>query len=165
MISAEKLMKTIIKGRLECYVKKSPFFNPYERSVLYDWEFRLVDDNLIFTDAYRGFNPYSGVEYVYEKGKNIPVWSCDYVGYAKESREIMPAEIYSFLKEARKNHLCNCGGSLIKNHVYENGPFKYETFFQGDIYSVLQVENIYFSNILAAQQISAGKFKTQKALA
>lgn len=47
---------------------------------MYDLKFKLEIGDLIFTDSYRGFNPYSGVEYVYEKD-NIPVWSCDYVGY------------------------------------------------------------------------------------
>jgi hypothetical protein len=41
MITKEKLMETLIKGRYDCYVKKSPFYNPYKSSKLYDWEFSL----------------------------------------------------------------------------------------------------------------------------
>jgi hypothetical protein len=53
---------TLITGRMECYIKKSPSYNPYTKSDLYDWTFKLETDDLIFTDSYRGFNPYSGVE-------------------------------------------------------------------------------------------------------
>lgn len=114
---------------------------------------------MICTDSYRGFNPYSGVEYVYEKNNSIPVWSCDYVGYVNECNNISSEEIYKFLKEARGNHLNTCEGNLFSNHVYRNGDFKYETFFQGDIYSLLQVENFYYKNLLVAQQITAGRLK------
>lgn len=54
MVSKEKLIRTIIEGRRECYVKKSPSYNPYTKSELYDWEFRLETDDFIFTDSYRG---------------------------------------------------------------------------------------------------------------
>ena len=85
-------MEVLIKGRRECYVKKSPEYNPYARSVLYDWEFRLEMDDLTF----------------------------------------------------------------------ENGHFRYETFFQGDIHSLLQVENFYYENLLVAQQITAGRLRYPK---
>ena len=159
MISKEKLMKILIEGRRESYVKKSPVYNPYTKSVLFDWEFELETDDLIFTDSYRGFNPYSGVEYVYEKGSEVPAWSCDYVGYVNQDCGVSSGEIYSFLKEARGNHLDTCGGDLFSNHSYEYGDFKYETVFQGDVHSLLQVENIFYKNLLAAQQISAGRSK------
>ena len=165
MVSKERLMSILIRGRMESYIKKSPSYNPYVKSVLYDWEFRLTDDDLVFTDAYRGFNPYSGVEYVFEKGKSVPVWSCDYVGYVKENCIVSPREIYSFLKKARENHLCTCGGNLFTGHVYEDGPFIYETFFRGDIYSLLQVENLYYNNVHAARQVSAGRIRSEKAFA
>lgn len=105
MISKEKLIETIIKGRYEGYVKKSSAYNPYTKSILYDWDFRLEIDDLIFTDSYRGFNPYSGVEYIYDKDNSIPIWSCDYVGYVNQANNVSSAEIYMFLKEARGNHL------------------------------------------------------------
>ena len=114
---------------------------------------------MIFTDSYRGFNPYSGVEYVYEKNNSIPVWSCDYVGYVNQNNNVSSEEIYKFLKEARGNHLNTCGNNLLSNHTYENGIFKYETFLRGDIHSLLQVENFYYKNLLVAQQITAGRLK------
>jgi hypothetical protein len=64
MISLDKLMRILIKGRYECYIKKSADYNPYVKSDLYDWEFKLPINGFVFIDAYRGFNPYSGVEYV-----------------------------------------------------------------------------------------------------
>ncbi|MFL0197722.1 DUF5680 domain-containing protein [Clostridium sp. WILCCON 0269] len=116
-------------------------------------------DDLIFTDSYRGFNPYSGVEYVYEKDNDIPIWSCDYVGYIKQDTNVSAEKIYRFLKEARGMHLKNCGGNLFSNYTYENGLFQYETFFQGDINSLLQIENFYYKALLSAQQITAGRLK------
>ena len=159
MISKEILIKTIIKGRYECYVRKNSAYNPYRKSEIYDWEFKLETDGLVFTDSYRGFNPYSGVEYIYEKGYSIPVWSCDYVGYVKQNADVSAEEIYKFLKESRGDHLKNCGYNLFSNHRYENGMFKYETVFQGDANSLLQIEDFYYNNLLAAQQITAGRLK------
>lgn len=159
MISKEKLIKTLLKGRYECYVRKNSSYNPYTKSVVYDWDFKLEIENLIFTDSYRGFNPYSGVEYVYEKDNYIPVWSCDYVGYINQDAKVSSEEIYKFLKEARGNHLTNCKDNLFSNCTYENDLFKYETSFQGDVYSLLQIENFYYKNLLVAQQITAGRLK------
>lgn len=161
MVPKEKIIKALIEGRRECYVKKSPSYNPYKKSILYDWEFKLEIDDLIFTDSYRGFNPYSGVEYVYERGNEVPVWSCDYIGYVNKDIDISPGEIYKFLKEARGNHLNTCNGNLFTNHIYENGTHKYETFFQGDMHSLLQTENFYYKNMLVAQQITAGRLNNK----
>lgn len=159
MVSKDQLINTIIKGRYECYVKKSPAYNPYRKAEIYDWEFSLETEGLVFTDAYRGFNPYSGVEYVYEKGCSIPVWSCDYVGYVRQNADVSAEEIYKFLKKSRGNHLMNCGYNLFSNHSYENGMFRYETAFQGDLSSLLQTEDFYYNNILVAQQITAGRLR------
>ncbi|HBR01011.1 MAG TPA: hypothetical protein DD738_00165 [Ruminiclostridium sp.] len=106
MVSVDELMRMLIKGRLECYVKKSSTYNPYTKSVLYDWGFKLQIGDLLFTDSYRGFNPYSGVEYIYENNNNIPIWTCDYVGYVNSC--VSGEEVYRLLKEARKNYLKNC---------------------------------------------------------
>jgi hypothetical protein len=159
MISEDKLIKTLINGRYECYVRKNSSYNPYTKSDIYDWSFKLETDDLIFTDSYRGFNPYSGVEYVYEKDNSIPVWSCDYVGYVNQNTNISVEEIYKFLKEARGNHIKNCKDNLFSNYKYENSKFKYETLFQGDIYALLQIEEFYYEGLLAAQQITAGRLK------
>lgn len=159
LISKERLIKTLIKGRHECYVKKSPLYNPYTKSIMYDWDFKIEIDDLIFTDSYRGFNPYSGVEYVYKKNNSIPIWYCDYVGYVNTDNNESTEKIYKFLKEARGNHLYNCGENLFSNYIYRNDTFRYETSFQGDLSSLLQVENFYYGNILIAQQITAGRVK------
>lgn len=159
MVSVEKLMKALIKGRYECYVKKSSSYNPYKKSVLYDWDFRMQIDDLIFTDSYRGVNPYSGVEYVYEKDSNIPIWSCDYVGYVKQYKNVYAEEVYKFLKEARGNHLKNCNGNLFSYYSYENSKFQYETYFEGDITPLLQVENFCYNGTLIAQQMTSGRLK------
>jgi hypothetical protein len=159
MISKEQLIETIVKGRYECYVRKSPDYNPYRKGEIYDWEFSMETEGLVFTDAYRGFNPYSGVEYIYEKGCSIPAWSCDYVGYVRHNTGVSAEEVYKFLKEARGNQLMNCGHNLFSNHRYENGMFRYETVFQGDADSMLQIEDFYCNSILVAQQITAGRMR------
>lgn len=159
MISEKKLIKTLIKGRYECYVRKNASYNPYTKSEIYDWDFKLEIGNMIFTDSYRGFNPYSGVEYVYEKSNNIPVWACDYAGYVNQDSIVSSEEIYKFLKEARGNHMTNCGNNLFSNSAFENELFKYETSFQGDISALLQTENIHYNSLLVAQQITAGRLK------
>ncbi len=159
MISQEKLMKALIKGKYESYIKQSSTYNPYSKSVLYDWEFKLPIDDLLYIDYFRGFNPYSGAEYVYEKDNNIPIWSCDYVGYVKQDMDVSAENIYNFLKESRGNHLLHCNNKLFSNYKYENNIFQYETYFQGDITSLLQIENFYYNNLLIAQQISSGRLK------
>lgn len=159
MLSKEKLVKTLIKGRNECYVRKNSEYNPYTKSIVYDWDFRIEIEDLVFTDSYRGVNPYSGVEYVYKKDDNVPVWSCDYVGYVNKDANVSSEKIYKFLKEARGNHLKNCGDNLFSNFIYGNGMFKYETSFQGDVHALLQIENFYFKNLLVAQQMTAGRLK------
>lgn len=157
MISKESLMRILINGRYECYVRKNSSYNPYTKSELYDWDFKLQIDDCIFTDSYRGFNPYSGVEYVFEKDNNMPVWSCDYVGYVKQNEIISDEEIYKFLKEARGNHLKDCNNNLFTDYKYENGIFKYDTFFQGNISALFQIENFYYKDLLIAQQMTSGR--------
>lgn len=161
MILQEKLMKALIKGKYESYVKQSSSYNPYSKSVLYDWEFKLPIDDLLYIDYFRGFNPYSGVEYIYEKENDIPIWSCDYVGYVKQDIDVSAEEIYNFLKESRGSHLLHCDNNLFSNYKYENNTFQYETYFQGDITSLLQIENFYYNNLLIAQQMSSGRLKQQ----
>lgn len=159
MITQDQLIKALIKGRLECYIKKSPSYNPYTKSILYDWEFKLEMDELIFTDAYRGFNPYSGVEYIYKKNHDIPIWFCDYIGYVNQDMDISSGEIYDFLKEGRKNHLDVCKDDLFSNYNYNKDILKYQTTFMGDLSSLLQIEDIYYKEILVAKQISSGRIK------
>lgn len=159
MISKENLIKILKKGRYECYVRKNSSYNPYEKSEVYDWNFKIDIDDLTFSDSYRGFNPYSGVEYVYEKDNNIPVWSCDYVGYANQDADVSVEEIYKFLKEARGNQIKNSEDNLFSNYKYENKEFRYETSFQGSIYALLQIEKFYYKGLLVAQQITAGRLK------
>ena len=55
MISQDKLMQILIKGRFVCYIRKSFDYNPYKKSVLYDWEFKTEINGFTFTDSYRGF--------------------------------------------------------------------------------------------------------------
>lgn len=101
MISQDKLMQILIKGRHECYIKKSSDYNPYVKADLYDWEFMLPIEGFVFTDAYRGYNPYGGVEYVYRSQDELPIWSCDYIGYVSQNPKVTADKIYEFLKEAR----------------------------------------------------------------
>jgi hypothetical protein len=159
MISKEDLMQVLIKGRYECYISKSSDYNPYKKSVLYDWEFKTETNGFVFTDSYRGFNPYSGVESVYPVGNDIPIWSCDYIGYVVPDTEIFADKVYEFLKEARGAHLLNCNGNLFSDYKYDNEVFQYKTHFQGDVNAILQVENFYYGDNLVAQQMTAGRLK------
>lgn len=162
MITKDQLIKTLIKGRLECYIKKNPSYNPYAQAILYDWEFKLEIDDLVFTDAYRGFNPYSGVEYVYKKNHDIPIWFCDYIGYVNQDINISSGEVYNFLKEGRKKHLDDSKDDLFSNYTYEKDILKYKTSFTGDLSSLLQIEDIYYKEQLVAKQISAGRLKEKE---
>ncbi|KLU63322.1 hypothetical protein CEB3_c03020 [Peptococcaceae bacterium CEB3] len=159
MITQAKLFNIIISGRNECYVKKSPTYNPYSPGDIYDWHFKLEQEQYTFTDSYRGFNPYSGVEYIFSKMLRIPIWSCDYIGYALENTSIAEKEIYGFLKKARSAHLLGCDGNLLANYLYEHGGFRYQTTFSGNLNALLQVEEIHFCNYLVGRQVSAGYFK------
>ena len=157
MVSREKLIEILVRGRNECYVKKSAEYNPYVKASLYDWEFKMEIDEYIFTDSYRGFNPYSGVEYVYDKeGKDV-VWFCDYVGYVNSNEEISAEDIYGFLKESRGNHLLNC--NFYDEFIYKNGSLMYITSFNGNLNALLQIEKFYYNGTMIAQQISSGKLK------
>lgn len=159
MISQEMLIQILIKGRFECYIRKSSSYNPYKKSVLYDWEFKTEINGFIFTDSYRGFNPYSGVEYVFLADNEIPIWSCDYLGYVIPEATISADKIYEFLKEARGVHLESCNGNLFSDFDYHNKVLKYKTYFQGDISALLQVENFYYGDKLIAQQMTSGRLK------
>lgn len=159
MISRELLMDIMIKGRMDCYVSKTDSYNPYRISDIYDWSYKLEVNELLYTDSYRGVNPYSGVEYVYEKDNHIPIWSCDYVGYVNHNSSITTKEVYHFLKEARGEHLQHCDKDLFMNYTYKKGKLKYESSFEGDVHSILQIENYYYENLLIAQHIAAGRLK------
>lgn len=114
-----EMINVLTIGRTEGYVKKSSAYNPYVPSDIYDWDFKLVCGNYLFTDSYRGFNPYSGVENIYIKNQDEPIWSCDYIGYILENTPVSAEEIYGFLKEGRGNHLLDCVGSLFIDYSYK----------------------------------------------
>jgi hypothetical protein len=159
MLSKSDLIHTLKIGRIESYVKKTPEYNPYEKSELYDWHFEFKISDLIYTDSYRGFNPYSGVEYIYEINNQIPVWSCDYVGYVNQNDDVSTAKVYDFLKESRRNHLTDPHNDYLFGYHYKNGLFRYETSFHGESDALLQIEKFYYKEQLIAQQISAGRLK------
>lgn len=160
MINEKELMAIIITGRSNCYIKKSSVYNPYVKSNLYDWEFTLQQGDFLFTDAYRGFNPYSGVEYVYHKDLAAPLWYSDYVGYVEDLPEVHPGEVYRFLKESRGKHLEQCLGNLMTDYEYSNGIWYYENRFTGGMQSLLQVENFFYNSQLVARQLSAGRLRS-----
>jgi hypothetical protein len=157
MITSEELMSALIKGRTESYIKKSADYDPYKKALLYDNEFRLRLDTLLYTDSYRGFNPYGGVEYVFENGRGIPQWSADYAGFVRPDIGLDAAEGYAFLKKARGSHLTQCGGNLFTDYDYEDGPLVYRVRFLGDPGAVTQTEEIFYSGFPAAQQLTCGR--------
>lgn len=159
VVTQTELLNIIIKGRNECYIKKNYIYNPYVPGDVYDWHSELEHEQYIFTDSYRGSNPYSGVEYIYIQGHQSPIWSCDYVGYALENSSVAISEIYGFLKKARASHLSGCGGNLITDYSYINGKLSYQTTFSGTLKSILQIEEIHYCDSLVGRQVSAGYFK------
>lgn len=116
----------------------------------------------MFTDSYRGFNPYSGVEYIYIKGQREPIWSCDYVGYVLANSYVLEKEIYGLLKRNRGKHLLDCGGDLLSDYSNRDGDFGYHTRFSGDLNSILQTEEIYHRGTLVGTQLSAGYLRDQE---
>lgn len=53
----------------------------------------------------------------------------------------------------------NCNGNLFSDYSCENGLFRYETHFQGDVGALLQKEDFFFEDKLVAQQLTAGRIK------
>ena len=86
------------------------------------------------------------------------------MGYVNQDTNVSSEEIYKFLKEARGNHLKNCKDNLFSNYTYGNDLFNYKTLFQGDVNSLLQIENFYYKNLLVAQQMTAGRLKQSAAI-
>lgn len=161
-MTKDELISILITGRTECYVKKSSSYNPYVPGGRYDWDFELACGNYLFTDSYRGFNPYSGVEYIYIKDQRYPIWSCDYVGYAFSSAGVSEKEIYGFLKRGRSKHLTDCAGDLLADYSYKDGNYVYHTRFSGDLKAILQTEELYYQGTLIGIQTSAGYLKVQE---
>jgi hypothetical protein len=151
VIEERELIEVLITGRLECYAKTSLTFNPYHPGNIYDWEYERLVGKYLFKDSYRGFNPYSGVEYVFEEGKPLALWSCDYVGYAKLKPRVTEKDIYGFLKKGRGGHLKNGRDNFLKTFGFDEGQFKYQSRFNGSLYGLLQIEEIYHEGDLVAQ--------------
>ncbi|WAM35609.1 DUF5680 domain-containing protein [Caldicellulosiruptor acetigenus] len=156
------LQRTIIEGRLSCYVKKTKDFNPYEKSDVYDWEFKKEINRYIFKDSYRGFNPYAGVEVIIEKDSNKVVWICDYVGYVLDKCPIGANQVYDFLKEARAKHLVECNDDLFKDFTYEKELLKYKSIFELKATGVLEKTDIYYDKELIAQHIASWNCENMK---
>jgi len=52
-----------------------------------------------------------------------------------------------------------CGGNLLTDYSYVDGNFNYQTTFRGDLKSLLQLEEIYFSDTFVGRQVSTGYLK------
>jgi len=156
MIVKAQLIDILIIGRTECYVKRSSTYNPYVPGGFCDWNFELEQGEYLFTDSYRGFNPYSGIEYIYIKGRPDPPWSCDYVGYVLTNSFVSEKEIYGFLKKGRGKHLLDCCGNFFADYAYRDGDFGYKSRFNGNLNAILQTEEIYYLGTMVGTQVSAG---------
>jgi len=161
-VTRTEIFDLLILGRTECYIKKSSTYNPYLPGDIYDWDFKLEHGNYLFTDSYRGFNPYSGVEYIYIKDQRNPIWSCDYVGYVLVNATVSEKEIYGFLKKGRGKHLIDCVGNLLVDYSYKDGNFNYQTGFIDNHEAIVQTEEIYYQGTLVGTQVSAGYLKGQE---
>lgn len=157
--SKEKLLKVLIQGRLDSYVSKNEHYNPYLRSDLYKWHFEKTIAGFRFSDSYRGFNPYGGVEYVYFEAGQLPLWSCDYVGYVIKDIGLKEGEVYHFLKEARGKQLKECNDDFFSDYEYGRDDLVYKLLFQERNNEVLEKADIYYRDHLIAQHIASGQFK------
>jgi hypothetical protein len=158
LIDKCKLIELLRHGRLQCYVKKNPTDNPYSPGKIYDWEFELSFGQYLFTDSYRGFNPYSGVEYIFEKENPIPLWSCDYVGYAYLKFDVEEKAIYGFLKKARGSHLIENSQRFFADYTMSEGDFVYVSNCSGHLTGQLQIEEISHRGDLVCRQVTSGRF-------
>lgn len=154
-----RIIQTIIKGRKLCYVRKTEKINPYVKSDNdYDWTFEQKNELYRFTDSYRGFNPYSGVEVVYSNNYNRIIWTCDYVGYVLSESLEKPSKTYAFLKTARGKHLEECEGVFFSNFEFKNDMFLYKLLFECNGNSVLEKADIFHEEKLIAQHVASGIF-------
>lgn len=159
LISEQELWHVLIVGRSQSYVRKSAAYNPYRASSPYDWHAEMNVGGWRFTDSYRGFNPYGGVEYVYPQGSMVPVWSCDYVGYVLENALASANDVYAFLREGRAEHLRHCEGQLNTHYTHQHEAWRYETTFRGDVTALLQIEEIRYQERIVARQVAAGRLR------
>ncbi|HZK56103.1 MAG TPA: DUF5680 domain-containing protein [Desulfosporosinus sp.] len=156
MIDERELINVLLNGRLECCMKNRKASNSYQTGKIYDWEIELFVGKYIYNVSHRGTNPYSGVEYVFEEGNPLPIWSCDYVGYAKLKRPSMEKEFYGFLKKGRKMSLKDRQVTFF-TFGFDEGYFSYQSRFTGSFVSgLLQIEEIYYQGDLVVQQITGG---------
>ena len=63
-------------------------------------EFKYAEGDYKYRDQYVGYNPFSGVELVWEKNKVI--WTMSYYGKVFGFSDILPSEVYAFLRKALK---------------------------------------------------------------
>jgi hypothetical protein len=113
MISNQELMSALIAGRSASYLKKSEEHNPYMKALLYDWEFRLHLGGLLYTDSYRGFNPYGGVEYIFENGRGLPITQA-MCAVTALFRQMMPTP-FSKRQEAA---ICTAAAAIFSPHMH-----------------------------------------------
>jgi len=66
---------------------------------------------------YRGTNPYSGVETVFEEGNALPLWSCDDMGYTWGKAGVTEKEVNGFLKKGRGRHLKDGSNHFLEDFV------------------------------------------------
>ena len=145
------------------YVNSTPDYNPYNKAKDdYDWHFENSNDKYKFTDSYRGFNPYSGIECVYANNSTKPFWISDYVGYVDLSCNIDSSKIYTFLKDARGNRLKNCNTDLFTNFDYVKDDLSYILKIQRIDNYVLEKVNILYNDNIVAQHIASGVIKNDK---
>lgn len=76
-----------------------------------------------------------------------------------QNPDVSADKVYEFLKEARGVHLLNCKGNLFSDYRFESELLRYETYFQGDVSDILQMENFYYCDKMVAQQKTAGRMK------
>lgn len=104
--------------------------------------FELKSHNYRYVDRYAGFNPFAGSEYVFSTTDEL-VWTMNYYGKVV-ARQIDPAQIYSFLREAL---LQITSENPFRGPAHlEFGDLRYENLVNGSFESFHGMESIYEGN-------------------
>lgn len=157
MILNSKMFHILKMGRIAGYVSvNNRGTSPYKKGDIYPNFFKISADGLMYTDQYRGFNPYSGTEYIYEEGNDKPIWYCDYIGWLEENIEISGKEAYAILRELRSLYIERIVDFARLDFTYEHNEKGIQVSFEGDWDQFKWVEKYYFQGSLIVTHFSCG---------
>jgi hypothetical protein len=102
-------------------------------------ELSFFEETFRYRDRYYGFNPFSGEEVVWQKGKII--WSMNYYGKIEPS-ELSDKEVYAFLQDALRR--VESERPFRGPERFESGDLIYVNDVIGDVSEFVGTERILF---------------------